>query len=155
MTDNISKNKIGFDRLAYTLTALPLIPFLKLEGFATDGITWEDVEHTKVNLGADGFVAINNVPVLYQGTLNLMANSNSRNAIDNLIFLSTPQAGKKALDYVLVLTEKNYTTQQAYTYIGGTFTKNKAGNDANLDDGQQTKTYSFTFTNKISIPFND
>lgn len=31
MTD-ISTNKVGFKNLTYTLTALPLVPYIKLEG---------------------------------------------------------------------------------------------------------------------------
>ncbi|MDR0571928.1 MAG: hypothetical protein LBG48_03715 [Rickettsiales bacterium] len=151
--NDISTNKLGFDNLVYTLTALPIIAFMQLDGIANDGISWEDVEVATPIIGADGKVAINNKPVVYTGTLNLMATSNSRKAIDNLILLSTPFYGKKAADYELILTEVNNTTKTRTVYAGGQFSNAQSGNNANLDDGQGNKTYQWFFSSKIIIPF--
>jgi hypothetical protein len=152
MTD-ISTNKIGFDQLVYTLTALPIIPFMQLDGIASDGVTWDDVEIATPILGADGKTAINNKPVIYTGTLNLLATSNSRKAIDILILTATPFYGKRAVNYELILSEVNNTTRQRTVYAGGQFSNVQGGNNANLEDGQQTKTYQWFFSSKVIIPF--
>ena len=85
MVMNISTRQTGFKKLSYSLTALPVVTFLKLDGFASDGITWETNEPANVILGADGLAAVNQKPVLYQGSFSLLPNSNSRNILDMLI----------------------------------------------------------------------
>lgn len=152
MVMNISTRQTGFKKLSYSLTALPVVTFLKLDGFASDGITWETNEPANVILGADGLAAVNQKPVLYQGSFSLLPNSNSRNILDMLIQTTTPMYGKDLVDYALVLTETNTTTGMKTIYSGGVITSAQAGNDANLDDGQGIKTYQVTFTSKVILP---
>lgn len=149
---NISTRQTGFKKLSYSLTALPVVAFLKLDGFASDGISWETNEPASVILGADGLAAVNQKPVLYQGSFSLLPNSNSRNVLDMLIQATTPTYGKDLVDYALVLTETNTTTGMKTIYSGGVITSAQAGNDANLDDGQGIKTYQVTFTSKAILP---
>lgn len=152
MVMDISTRQTGFKKISYSLSALPLIPFLKLDGFAGEGITWETNEPANVILGADGLAAINQKPVLYQGSFSLLPNSNSRNILDMLIQATTPTYEKDLVDYALVLTETNTTTGMKTIYSGGVITSAQSGNDANLDEGQGVKTYQITFTSKAILP---
>ncbi len=149
---DISTNGNGFTTCSYSLTALPVVPYLKLQGFASDGITWEDNEPASVDLGADGLSSVNQKPVLYVGTFSLKANSNARNVLDLLISATTPSFNKPATAYELVLTEKNNLTGFTYVYSGGTITSDQGGNPNNLDEGQGAKSYAFTFTSKVPLP---
>ena len=58
MPAGISTNKTGFQSLSYTLTALPVLPFLVLDGFTEEGVTWDDIEPATVKVGADGLTAV-------------------------------------------------------------------------------------------------
>lgn len=149
---DISTNGNGFTTCSYSLTALPIIPYMKLQGFASDGINWDDNEPASVDVGADGLSSVNQKPVVYVGTFNLKANSNSRNMLDSLISETTPSYNKPAKAYELVLTEKNNLTGYAYVYSGGTITTNQGGNSSNLEDGQGKKAYKITFTSKVPLP---
>lgn len=152
MVGEISTNRTGFKKVSYSLTALPVIPYLKLDGFSQEGITWEPIEPATTRLGADGLAAVNQKPVLYTGTFSLLPNSNSRNVLDLLIAATTPQFGKDLADYNLVLTETNSTTGMTTVYSGGVIDNAQAGNDNNLDDGQGNKTYRMTFTSRVIMP---
>lgn len=149
---DITSNKIGFQGLSYTLTALPVLPFLVLDGFAEGGVTWDDVEPSSVKVGADGLGAVNQKPVVYSGTFTLLPNSAARNILDNFIAATTPVFGKKLVDYELVLTETNELTGMKTVYSKGSFTSVSGGNSANLNDGQADKTYRVSFVNKIMLP---
>ena len=149
---DISTNKVGFKNLSYSLTALPVLPYLKLEGFAPDGIQWERPQPASTRLGADGKAVVNQKPVLYTCTINLLPTSNSRLALDNLINATTPKYGKSLVDYTIVMTASNYTTGQKTVYTGGTIEEIDAGDSANLDDGQSDKQYRLTFTDRVIMP---
>lgn len=149
---DISTNKVGFKSLSYSLTALPVLPYLKLEGFAPDGIQWERPQPASTRLGADGKAVVNQKPVLYTCTINLLPTSNSRLALDNLINATTPKYGKSLVDYTIVMTASNYTTGQKTVYTGGTIEEIDAGDSANLDDGQADKQYRLTFTDRVIMP---
>ena len=144
MTD-ISTNKVGFKNLTYTLTALPLVPYIKLEGFGAEGVQWERPQPAVARLGADAKGVVNQKAVMYVCTISLLPTSNSRLALDNLINLTTPKYGKDLSDYTVVMTVTNNTTGTKTVYTGGTITEVDGGDNANLDDGQQDKTYQFTF----------
>lgn len=147
----IQTKRIGFNNLEYDLTALPLVPYIKLQGFASDGINWEDVEVATMEKGADGLAYINDKPVVYKGTFVLQANSPSRSVLDNLINLTTVKFGKKIVDYTLVLTVLNYTTGIKTVYAGGTIATAPGGDNATTE-GQQNKTYIFSFSDKTDLP---
>lgn len=149
---DISTNKVGFKNLSYSLTALPVLPFLRLEGFAGDGVQWERPQPASTRLGADGKAVVNQKPVLYTCTVNLLPTSNSRLALDNLINVTTPKYGKSLVDYSIVLTVSNYTTGQNTVYTGGSIEEVDGGDSANLDDGQADKQYRLTFTDRIISP---
>lgn len=149
---DISQNHVSFQNLSYSMVILPSYPYLKLDGFASDGVSWGDVEHASVRLGADGLSATNVKPVLYVGTFSLQPNSNARNILDLVIATSTPVYGKKTVAVAVGMTEKNETTGMTYVYSGGTITTAQGGNNANLDDGQSNKTYVVTFTEKVPLP---
>lgn len=148
---NISTNKTGFTNLSYTMTANPVVPFVKLEGFAAEGFQWDDTEPANTRLGADGLAAINQKPVLFQGTATFLPNANCRNILDRLAQATTPKYGKSLVDYNIILTEINKTTRTRTIYYGGVITQAQAGNSANLDDGQGNKAYRFTFTSREII----
>lgn len=148
----ISTRQVGFKNIELTMTALPLLPYLQLDGFAGDGIQWERPQPASTRLGADGKGVVNSRPVLYAGTITLLPTSNAREALDNLINLSTPKFGKALVDYAIVLTETNHTTGKKTVYSGGIITEFDAGNSANLDDGQADKTYRLEFMDRIILP---
>lgn len=150
---DISTNKTGFAQLSYSLVCEPLMAYLKLDGFASDGIQWDKIAPADVKLGADGLVAINQKPVLYSGEASFLPNANCRNALDLLVQNTTPGYGKKIVDYNIQLQEINETTRTRTTYTGGTIVEADAGNAANLDDGQGNKAYKFTFTGREIAPF--
>lgn len=149
---NITQNPNGFTTCSYTLTALPLVPYLKLEGFASEGISWDDVELATKKIGADGLVTTNQKPVLYTGTFSLQPNAPARNILDNLIMSATPIYGKSLTSYSIIVTEKNNMTGYTYVYSGGVITSMKGGNDNNLDDGQGVKTYKIQFNSRVQLP---
>lgn len=148
----ISTNKTGFKKITYSLTALPLIAYLKLEGFASEGISWETIEPTNTRLGADGLAAVNQKPVLYTGTFQLLPNSNSRTMLDLLVQNTTATWGKDLVDYALVLTATNTTTGMKTIYSGGTIEQADGGDNADLDNGQANKSYRVTFTRRLQLP---
>lgn len=148
----ISTNKTGFKQLSYTMTALPVLASLKLDGFASDGVQWENIEPANVILGADGLAAVNQKPVTYQGTFTLLPNSNCRTMLDMLVDTTTPKWQVDLVDYSIVLTETNNTTGMSTVYTGGTITAASGGNNGNFDDGQGNKTYIITFTGRTTLP---
>lgn len=136
----------------YTLTALPLVPYIKLEGFGAEGVQWERPQPAVARLGADAKGVVNQKAVMYVCTISLLPTSNSRLALDNLINLTTPKYGKDLSDYTVVMTVTNNTTGTKTVYTGGTITEVDGGDNANLDDGQQDKTYQFTFFDRVIMP---
>lgn len=153
MVVSISTRQTGFKKCTYSCTANPVFSYLKLDGFSSDGITWEDVEPASVKLGADGLASVNQKPVIYQGTFSLLPNSNCRNLLDMLVMITTPTFESGLQDYEFTLTENNRTTGMSTTYYGGVITQVNSGNNNNLDDGQGNKTYRVTFTGKRPQPF--
>ncbi|MBR2771612.1 MAG: hypothetical protein IKD78_06320 [Bacteroidales bacterium] len=149
---DISTNKVGFKNLEWTLSALPILPYLKLEGFGPQGFQWDRPQPASTRLGADGKAVVNQRPVLYSGTLNLLPTSNSRLALDNLINATTAKYGKALVDYAVILTVSNYTTGTKTLYTGGTIEEVDAGDSGTLDDGQTDKQYRFTFTDRVVLP---
>lgn len=153
MVLDISTRQTGFKNVKYSLTANPVFAYLKLDGFASDGISWNDIEPASVRLGADGLASVNQKPVLYSGTFTLLPNSNSRNLLDELVQLTTPTYDTSLVDYSLTLTEENNTTRMRTVYSGGVITTAQAGNGSNLDDGQGNKPYTVTFTKRELMPY--
>lgn len=149
---DISTNKVGFKNMAYAVSALPLIPYLKLEGFGPDGVQWERPQPASVRLGADGKGVVNQKCVTYACTVQLLPTSNSRLALDNLIDKTTPKYGKPLVDYSLSFTVFNYTTGTKTVYTGGTITEVDGGDSANLDEGEQDKVYRFEFLDRVQLP---
>lgn len=150
---DISTNKTGFTQVTYSLVAMPIMAYLKLDGFSSDGIQWDRINPADVKIGADGLAAVNQKPVLYSGEASFLPNANCRKALDQLIQFTTPSYDKKYVKYDLELMEINETTRTRTTYTGGTIVEADAGNNANLDDGQGNKTYKFTFTGREIMPF--
>ena len=138
----ISTNKVGFKNLEYTVTLLPLVPYLKLDGFASNGVSWDRPQPANVRLGADGKAVINQKPVLYSGTFSLLPTSNARNILDQAINASATKFGKPLVDYVVVMTVANNTTGTKTVYSGGIIEEFDAGDSADLDNGQADKTYT-------------
>lgn len=153
MTKNdISTNKVGFKNMSYSLSALPLLPYLLLEGFSPDGVQWERPQPASVRLGADGKGVVNQKCVTYACTVGLLPTSNSRLALDNLINLTTPKYGKSLVDYSMSMTVNNYTTGTKTVYTGGTITEVDGGDSANLDEGENDKMYRFEFLDRVILP---
>lgn len=150
---NVSTNKTGFSNLSYSISALPALAYLKLDGFSGEGFQWDQVEPANVRQGADGLGAINQKPVLYSGTASFLPNANCRNVLDILCQTTTPRFGKSLVDYELILTVINKTARTKTVYYGGCVTEAPAGDSANLDDGQGDKAYRFTFIDRDIIPF--
>lgn len=148
----VSTRQIGFKNLEYTLSALPIIPYLKLEGFATDGVQWEKASVSTTKIGADGKSVVNTKPTLYTATFSLLPTSNARMALDGLVNATTAKFGKPLLDYSVVLSVNNYTTSSKTVYSGGAIEEADAGDSANLDDGQGNKQYKFVFTDRVILP---
>lgn len=59
----ISSNGTGFTTCSYSLTALPVVSYMKLQGFASDGVSWDDIEPAAISIGADGLASVNQKPV--------------------------------------------------------------------------------------------
>ena len=152
MSKDISTRQVGFKNLDYTMTALPILPYLKLDGFASGGVQWDRPQPATTRLGADGKAVINSRPVLYSGTFSLLPTSNSRLALDNLINATTAKYGKALVDYAITMTVSNVTTGQKTLYTGGVIEEVDAGDSANLDEGQSDKTYRVTFTDRAILP---
>ena len=150
---NVSTNKTSFSKLSYSITALPFLAYLKLDGFSNEGVQWDNVEPATIRQGADGLAAINQKPVLYSGTISLLPNSNCRNVLDILCQQTTPRYGMKSHDYELVLTEVNETAKTKTIYRGGIIAEAPAGDSANLDEGQGNRTYRLTFIDRDILPF--
>ena len=150
--NDISTNKVGFQNLRYSLTALPVLAFLKLDGFAPEGVQWEKAQPASTRLGADGLAVVNQKAVLYTCTINLLPTSNSRLALDNLISATTAKYGKSLVAYTIVMTVSTLTTGIKTIYTGGTIEEVDAGDSANLDDGQSDKQYRLTFTDRTNSP---
>ncbi len=148
----ISTNQVGFQNLKYTLTALPVLAYLKLDGFSSDGVQWDRPQSASVRIGADGKAVVNSRPVLYSGTFGLLPTSNARVALDNLINAAVPKFGKDLVDYSIVLTVENETTGSKTIYSGGVIEEFDGGDSANLDDGQGNKSYKLTFTDRVILP---
>lgn len=149
---SISTRQVGFQNLSYTLTALPIVPYLKLDGFSSDGVQWDRPQPATTRLGADGKAVVNSRPVLYTGTIGLLPTSNARVVLDQLINAATPKFGKSLVDYAIVLTVENNTTGTKTVYSGGVIEEFDAGDSANLDDGQGNKSYRLTFTDRVVLP---
>ena len=149
---DVSTRQVGFKNLEYTMTALPILPYLKLDGFASAGVQWDRPQPATTRLGADGKAVVNSRPVLYSGVFTLLPTSNSRLALDNLINASTAKYGKPLVDYAITMTVLNQTTGQKTLYTGGVIEEVDAGDSANLDDGQGDKTYRVTFTDRAILP---
>lgn len=152
MAATISTRQVGFKNLEYHMTALPLLAYLRLNGFAGAGVQWERPTPATTRIGADGKAVVNSRPVLYSGTFALLPTSNSRVALDMLINASTPKYGKPLIDYAIVLTEVNNTTGMKTMYTGGVIEEIDAGNSADLDNGQGDKSYRLTFTDRVILP---
>ena len=150
---DISTNKTGFSKLSYSITALPVLAYLKLDGFSSEGIQWDNIEPASVRQGADGLGAINQKPVLYSGTMSFLPNSNCRNVLDILCQQVTPRFGRRSQDYELILTEYNETAKTKTVYRGGSIVEAPAGDSANLDEGQADKSYKVTFIDRDILPF--
>lgn len=149
---SISTRQVGFQNLSYTLAALPIVPYLKLDGFSSDGVQWDRPQPATTRLGADGKAVVNSRPVLYTGTIGLLPTSNARVVLDQLINAATPKFGKSLVDYAIVLTVENNTTGTKTVYSGGVIEEFDAGDSANLDDGQGNKSYRLTFTDRVVLP---
>ena len=149
---DITTRLTGFKKLSYTLTALPILPYLKLDGIAPDGIQWERAQPASTRLGADGKAAVNQRPVLYTCTVNLLPNSNSRTALDLLISTTTAKYGRSLVDYTVVMTVTNHTAGTKTVYTGGVIEEIDAGDSGNLDEGQSDKAYRFTFVDRTILP---
>ena len=149
---SIQDNHTSFVELSYTLSALPVFPYLKLEGFASEGISWEDIEPSVINKGADGQAYTIDKPVIYKGQFSLLANSPARNTLDALIESATVTFGKTPVKYNLVLTVKNETTGMSTVYSGGVFEQANAGDSADMDNGQGAKTYRMAFSSRAILP---
>lgn len=145
---NISTRQTGFAQVVYSITALPLFSYLKLDGFASEGVQWDSVEPANMDLGADGLVSVNMKPVIYTGQFTLKPNSNCRNLLDTIVQTATPAWNKDLVDYELTLTEINRTTGTMTVYSGGILTAVDSGNSANLNDGQGNKTYKVAFSRR-------
>jgi len=149
---SISSNEKSFKQLDFTLSVLPVIPYLKLEGFAPEGVEFPDVEIATSTIGADGLVAFNAKPTLYPFTFHLMPNSNSRNILDLSLNAFIPVFGKELVGHSVTLTAINNLTGCSRVYTGGRFTNIQSGDSATLDDGQQAKTYTINFPTQVVLP---
>lgn len=152
MSNDISTRQVGFKNLDITITALPILPYLKIEGLAAQGMQWDRPQPATVRIGADGKAVVNSRPVLYSGTLYLLPTSNSRLALDNLINATTPKYGKALVDYAITWVQINQTTGTKTMYTGGIIEEFDAGDSGTLDEGQTDKQYRFTFTDRIVLP---
>ena len=148
----ISTNKVGFKNLEHSITIGVLVPYLKIDGFASNGISWDRPQPANTRLGADGKVVVNQKPVLYSGTFSLLPTSNARQVIDRAIDVSTAKFGKQLVDYSIVWTTINYTTGTRTVYTGGTIEEFDAGDSGDLDNGQADKQYRVTFADRIVSP---
>lgn len=148
---DITQNEASFKTTSHTLVC-SLYPYIKLEGFAEDGIQWEKTEKTNFRIGADGQAIKNSKPVLYTCTMTFLPNSSARIPLDAMYLASTPQFGKTLVKNSIVYTEKNEMTGWTTVYSGGDIVSCDAGDSANLNDGQSNKSYTFTFTNKVMLP---
>lgn len=149
---DISTNKTGFQNLEYSLTALPVLAYLKLDGIAEDGVQWERPQPSVLEKGADGKAKVVQKPVVYACTIALMPNSNSRLALDNLCDATQAKYGRRLVDYAMVLNVSNYTTGVKTVYSGGTIEEYDGGDSATRDDGQGNKVYRLSFADRISMP---
>ena len=152
MANSISTRQVGFKNLEFTMTAQPLLAYLKIDGFAASGVQWERPQPATTRIGADGKAVVNSRPVLYSCTMSLLPTSNSRVALDMLVNASATKFGKPLVDYAIVLNVINNTTGMVTTYTGGVIEEIDAGDSANLDDGQGDKQYRLTFTDKAILP---
>ena len=149
---SIQTHKIGFTNLEYTLTALPIVPFLSLTDFAEDGVKWEDVDLAEMKKGADGQYAINNkANVKYTGMFTFLPNAGCRPVLDKLADLSAVRYGRKLVDFEIILTVINNTTNSKTVYSGGVIAKASAGDSAGAE-GQENKSYTIDFAEKIMLP---
>ena len=151
MAKDITSNANGFKTSEYSLSALPLLPYIKITGFASDGISWDDIDLSNDILGADGLKVNNTRPVLYVGTFSLLPNSPVRNALDLLITSITPVFGKQLNTAGIELVETNNLTGYKYIYTNGNIISTNGGNNNNMNDGQGVKTYKISFGNKVMI----
>ncbi|MBO7528067.1 MAG: hypothetical protein J6T74_09315 [Clostridia bacterium] len=147
----IQENEASFKTTSHTL-ACSLYPYIKLEGFAEEGVQWEKTEKTNFRMGADGMTVKNSKPVLYTCTMTFLPNASCRTILDSMYWASTPQYGKTLVNNSIVYTEKNEMTGWTTIYSGGDIVSMDAGDSANLNDGQNNKSYTFTFTNKVMLP---
>jgi hypothetical protein len=98
-----------------------------LSGFATDNIfTTEDVEVAEVRLGVDGNMSWGWIPRMFPMTINLQADSTSRDLFDNLILAEDAARTKFRLDGVITMP----ALSKAFTLTKGIVTRYKAAPDA-------------------------
>lgn len=150
---NITTQNVSQTQVEYSFSYLPLVPLTKLTGWAQEGIRWENVEIATLDKGADGLVYINQKPAIYRGTINLLANSPCRNALDLCCDLLTPKWGHTFNTASLNFIETNNLTGYTYLYSEGIITSAQGGNDANRDNGQTQKTYIMSFATRVIMPF--
>lgn len=150
--ETIQNAENGFATITASWSAAPLFPFFKDEGFAKDGIKWDDVENKTFDIGADGIATKNTKPVLYTGTRSYKPNSACRAYFDAIIAATSVSFGKKPASIELILTVNNYLTGKKTIYSGGDVTTFQAGDSADLDNGQTDKAYKFTFTSRVEMP---
>jgi tagatose-1,6-bisphosphate aldolase len=94
---DITKQNISAKNVELSLSILPLLPYISLSsGISEEGVQWEDIEVANYKQGADGLVGINTKPIVYTGTLNLMANSSQRQVLNDILQLTIARPGIKA-----------------------------------------------------------
>lgn len=150
--ENIQNAENGFSTIAGSFTCLPVFAFFKSEGVASEGFVWDDVELATQDIGADGLGTKNSKPIRFVANATYKPNSSTRKYLDKIVALSTVTYGKKPTDYELTYTEVNYLTQTKTIYSGGIITNASSGNSATMDEGQQSKKYTFSFLNKVELP---
>lgn len=144
--ENVQGQENGFSTIRGVFTAAPIFSSFRFEGVAPDGIQWDNVEVTTLNLGADGLGTKNTKPVIRGFSLTLMPNSSTRKYLDRIIALSAVSFGVQPTAYELTYTEYNYMLGTKTLYSGGSVTEADGGNSATLDDGQRPKKYVIKFT---------
>ena len=149
---DISNRSIGTNSATYTLSILPMIPYMKIEGLGPEGVQWDAADIGQMRMGADGLAAKNQRAALYTGTLSLQPNSNLRTEIQRVIDLITPKFGKSLVDYNLTLIENNFTTSKKTVWSNGMFIEDPQSGGLNYDQGQGSITLRMQFNNKVISP---
>lgn len=147
------RREVSAKECSYTITCL-LFPNLKLQGLA-DGqaVQWQTVQKSKLRKGVDGYVAKNTMEVLYQGTFTFLPNAPCLKSLIILDEATTSKFGVKLTDIPFILTIKNNITRIKDIYTGGTILEAPGGFNASLENGVENVSFTFGFSNKVSIPF--